>query len=73
MKRRLRSRFDLLYPDNILAQRIENKQQSQKMAHDIHKPHREFKVGDTVYAQDFTASNQKWMKGLYYTGCTVSI
>ena len=54
MNRRLRSRFDLLRPDNILAQRVENKQQSQKLAHDIHKPHREFKVGDTVYVQDFT-------------------
>ena len=64
MNRRLRSKLDLLHPDTMLSQRVEQRQQSQKMAHDSHKPYREFKVGDTVYAEDFTPSNQKWIEGV---------
>ena len=59
MNRQLRLKLDLLHPDTMLSQRVEQKQQSQKMAHDSHKPYQEFKVGDTVYAEDFTLSNQK--------------
>ena len=47
----------------MLSQRAEQKQKSQKMAHDSYKPYQEFKVGDTVYA-DFTLSNQKWIEGI---------
>ena len=64
MNRRLRSKLDLLRPDTMLSQRVEQRQQSQKMAHDSHKPRREFEVGDTVYAEDFTPSNQKWIEGV---------
>ena len=64
MNRRLRSKLDLLHPDTMLSQRVEQRQQSQKMTHDSHKPYREFKVGDTVYAEDFTPSNQKWIEGV---------
>ena len=48
----------------MLSQRVEQKQQSQKMRHDSHKPHREFKVGDTIYVEDFTPSSQKWIEGI---------
>ena len=48
----------------MLSQRVEQKQQTQRMAHDSHKPYREFKVGDTVFAEDFTPSNQKWIEGV---------
>ena len=64
MNRQLRSKLDLLHPDTMLSQRVEQRQQSQKMAHDSHKPYREFKVGDTVYTEDFTPSNQKWIEGV---------
>ena len=64
MNRRLRSRLDLLHPNTMLSQRVEQKQQFQKMRHDSHKPYREFKVGDTVYVEDFTPSSQKWIEGI---------
>ena len=48
----------------MLSQRVEQKQQFQKMRHDSHKPYREFTVGDAVYIEDFTPSRQKWIKGI---------
>ena len=47
----------------MLSQRVEQKQQFQKMRHDS-KPYREFKVGDTVYVEEFTSSSQKWIDGI---------
>jgi len=65
MSYRLRSRLDMLHPNSIIFQRVENKQLSQKIAHDNHKPQREFSVGDTVYAENFTvSSHQKWIEGV---------
>ena len=66
MNRRLRSRLDMLHPESTIFQRVENKQLSQKIAYDKHKPQREFCVGDTVYAENFTAasSHQKWKEGV---------
>ena len=64
MNHRLRLKLDLLHPDTMLSQRVEQRQQSQKMACDSHKPYRGFKVGDTVYAEDFIPSNQKWIEGV---------
>ena len=58
------SKLDLLHPDTMLSQRVEQKQQSQKIAHYSHKPHQEFKFGDTVYVEDFTLSSQKWIEGV---------
>ena len=46
------------------SQRVEQKQQFQKMRHDSHKPYREFKVRDTIYIEDFTPSSQKWIEGI---------
>ena len=48
----------------MLSQRVKQRQQSQKVAHDSHKPHRNSKVGDTVYTEDFIFSNQKWIEGV---------
>ena len=59
MDRWLRPKLDLLHCDTMLSLRLEQRQQPQKMAHDSHQ---EFEVGDTVYAEDFTPSNQKWIE-----------
>ena len=48
----------------MLSQRVEQKQQSQKVRHDPHKTHQEFKVGDAVYIEGFTPSDQKWIEGI---------
>jgi len=66
MNRCLRSRLDMLHPESIIFQGVENKQLSQKIAHDNHKLQGEFSVGDTVYAENFTAStsHQKWKEGV---------
>ena len=36
----------------------------QKQAHDKKKPDRNFIIGDTVFAEDFTASSEKWLPGV---------
>ncbi len=62
MGRRLRTRLDLLHPD--LANSVENCQWKQKQGHDNSKPDRTFKEGDQVYAEDFSASSEKWLPGV---------
>ena len=57
----LRSRLDLLYPD--VSRKVEYEQGRQKRAHDNAKPLRTFTEGDSVYAEDFTASACKWIPG----------
>ena len=64
MNHRLRSRLDLLHPDTMLSQRVEEKQQCKKIRHDSHKPHQEFKFGNTNYIEDFTPSSEKWIEGV---------
>ena len=62
----LRSRLDLLHPDTMVslrAQRTEHKQQSQGATRSTNTPLREFKIGDTVFAEDFTPPSQKWIEG----------
>ena len=63
MNRRLRSRFDLLHPDTMISERVEHKQQVQGAIRNTNKPLRQFKIGDTVFAEDFTSSKQKWIEG----------
>ena len=58
MNRRLRSRLDLLYPD--VSRKVETQQNK---AHDNARPMRSFTEGDSVYAEDFTASACKWNPG----------
>lgn len=62
MGRRLRSRLDLLHPD--LSGKVESKQWTQKLAHDTTKSDRKFKEGDSVYAEDFSATTEKWIPGV---------
>ena len=62
MGRRIRSRLDLLLPD--LTSVVQDKQLKQKQAHDKKKPDRNFIIGDTVFAEDFTASSEKWLPGV---------
>ena len=61
MNRRLRSRFDRLFPD--LQQRVQQKQAQQAAHHDNSKPLRSFAVGDCVYTRDFSASSPTWIPG----------
>ena len=62
MGRRLRSRLDILHPD--LSGKVEDKQWKQKLAHDNQKAPRTFEEGDAVFAEDFTASSEKWLPGV---------
>ena len=48
MKRRLKSALDLVKPD--LANKVKERQQKQKNNHDKRAKHREFDIGDNVYA-----------------------
>ena len=61
MGRRLRTRFDLLYPD--ISRKVESQQFRQKLGHDNSKPLRSFQTGDLVYVENFTSSPPKWMPG----------
>ena len=59
MNRRLRSRFDCLFPD--LQSRVQKKQAEQAASHDNSKPLRSFNVGDLVYAKDFSSTPLLWI------------
>ena len=61
MNCRLRSRLDLLYPD--VSRKVETQQNKQKQAHDNARPMQSFTEGDSMYAEDFTASACKWNPG----------
>ena len=61
MNRRLRSRFDRLFPD--LQQHVQQKQAKQAAAHDSAKPLRSFIVGDPVYTRDFSSVPATWIPG----------
>ena len=61
MGRRLHSRLDLLYPG--ISQKVQTQQSKQKQGHDNTRPLRTFKVGDYIYAENFTDSPLKWLPG----------
>ena len=61
MNRRLRSRFDRLFPD--LQQHVQKKQAEQAASHNNSKPLRSFKVGDLVYTKDFSSTPLIWIPG----------
>ena len=63
MNCRLRSKFDLLHPDTMISERVEHKQQVQGATCNTNKPLRQFKIGNTMFAEDFTSSKQKWIEG----------
>ena len=62
MGRHLRSRLDLLHPD--LLGKVEGKQWKQKLSHNTSRTDRKFQEEDEVYAEDFSASNEKWIPGV---------
>ena len=61
MNRRLRSRFDRLFPD--LQGRVQKKQAEQAASHNNSKPLRSFKIGDSVYTKDFSSTPILWIPG----------
>ena len=61
MNRRLRSRFDRLFPD--LQHRVQKKQAEQAASHDNSKPLRSFHVGDLVFTKDFSSTPLLWIPG----------
>ena len=60
LKRRPRSKLDLLRPD--LARRVEKQQRSQKKQHDSHSKQREFADGTKVWVRNMQRGN-KWLPG----------
>ena len=57
LKQELRTRLDLLRPDN--ATKVGEKQATQKLDHDSHAKLREYKIGDNVMARNYR-SGPKW-------------
>jgi transposase InsO family protein len=60
MKRKLRSRLDLVCPS--IASRVQSAQEKQKYYHDRHTIPRTIQVNDTVHARNF-ATGPPWMAG----------
>ena len=61
MGRKLRSHFDMLYP-NVKSRVISN-QNKQKQYHDMRAKSRILNVGDSVYAYNF-GSGERWLPGV---------
>ena len=59
MGRRPRSLLDNLIPD--LSQKVEYRKVKQKLSHDLSKSVRNFEVGDSVFAENFTGKSPKWI------------
>ena len=60
MKRKLRTKLDLLVPNT--ARLVRQKQEHQKQTHDHHAKHRDFEANDPVFIKDFS-SPKSWQKG----------
>ena len=60
MKRKLRSKLDLIVPNT--ASKVRQKQEHQKQTHDHHAKHRDFEANDPVLIKDFS-SPKSWQKG----------
>ena len=63
LKRKLRTRMDLLRPDSQVQRRVSEKQGSQKLDHDRHSTPREYRIGETVMARNYR-DGPKWMEGV---------
>ena len=62
MKRKLKSRLDLVFPN--IEEKVVEKQSKQKEHHDKTSKRRIIKVGDSVFAKNFSLNSQlKWIKG----------
>lgn len=62
MRRKLRSRLDLLKPS--AASRVEKVQEAQCAHRDIHAKARKFQVGDKVLVRDYGRGGEKWTPGV---------
>ena len=62
MKRRLRSRLDLLHPE--LSTRVESQQEKQADAHNNSQPLRSFDVHAKVYVKNHTGTTPRWLAGV---------
>ena len=62
MKRRLRSRFWLLFPD--LKERVEKRQKKQKETRDNSKAVRKFQEGDSVFVESSSRSEPRWITAM---------
>ena len=61
LRRKIRTRFDLLKPDTQSF--VTSKQAQQKMHHDQHSKSRQFSTGQPVMVKDFRSS-RKWIPGM---------
>ena len=61
MGHRIRSRLDALFPS--VTSRVEKQQSKQAAYHDSQKLLQSFKVGDLVYAKDFSTMPTSWTPG----------
>ena len=61
MNRKLRSRFELLYP--MVRRKVEKCQEKQKELHDGKRDVRMFALRDPVYIENFTSRKSKWIPG----------
>ena len=61
MNRKLRSRFELLYP--MVRRKVEKCQEKQKELHDGKRDVRQFALQDPVYIENFTSRKPKWIPG----------
>ena len=61
MNRKLRSRFELMYP--VVRRKVEASQERQKELHDGKKSVRQFAVKDPVFVENFTNRKPKWLPG----------
>lgn len=59
LKRRLRTRLDLVRPNT--SSRVRQKQENQKRTHDHHAKDWYFEASDPVYIKDFS-SKKSWQK-----------
>ena len=60
MKRKLRTKLDLLVPNTAIL--VRQKQEHQKQTHNHHAKHRDFEANDPVFIKDFS-SPTSWQKG----------
>ena len=63
MNHKIRLRLDLLHPDTMVSKRVDHKKSQMATNPHAMRPTREFKIGDTVFAEDFTPSSQRWIEG----------
>ena len=60
MGRKLRNRFDLLYPN--LAEQVSKRQLGQKQGHDLHTRERQFLEGKSAYVKNY-GPGERWIAG----------